>query len=340
MPGESLYHGPRWSFGVAMRRREFIWMLGGVGTSCAVRAHAESRVYRVALLTLEPDADGSQLLGPLQKLGYLEGRNLFFQHRSAEGDPGRLAALANELVQLKPHVLVAGWGTLAPKALKAATETIPIVFSTVGDPIGAGLVQSLSRPGGNATGLSGQSTDLKGKQLQLLLACIPAQRVVGVLLNPDTPYSALALRQLKAAADIESIRLEPLEIRSAAELTESRMDALVASGATSLIVIEDPVTVTLRETVIDLANRRRLPTMTGFVEYARSGGLLTYGPVLKDAYQRAAEYVDKILKGASPGDLPVQQPTQFQFVINLKTARALGVAIPPSLLALADEAIE
>jgi ABC-type uncharacterized transport system substrate-binding protein len=323
-----------------MRRREFMCMLGGTVVSWPLAVHAQSRVYRVALLTLQADEDAAQLVEPLRNLGYVAGKNLSFEHRSAEGDLKRLATLANELVQMKPDVLVAGWGTLAPKALKTATETIPIVFSTVGDPIGAGLVQSLSRPGGNVTGLSGQSTELKGKQLEVLLTCIPGQRVVGVLLNPDTPYSALALKQLKTAADGKSIRLETLEMRSAADFTEARMDSLVATGATSLFVIEDPLTASAREIVIDQANRRRLPIMSGLVEYVRSGGLMTYGAVLKDTYRRAAEYVDKILKGAAPADLPVEQPTQFQLVINLKTAKALGLTMPPSLLALADEVIE
>lgn len=330
----------RVGLGDKMRRREFLSVLGGAAVGWPLAAHAQSRVYRVAMLTLQAGEDPAQILGPLRNLGYVPGNNLAFEHRSAEDDPKRLAALASELVQFKPDVLVAGFGTLAPKALKAATDTIPIVFSTVGDPVGAGLVQSLSHPGGNMTGLSGQSTELKGKQLQILLACIPDQRVIGVLLNPDTPYSALAFRQLKAAADAQGIRLEPLEIRSAADLTGARMDSLVAAGASSLFVIEDPLVVTIRETVIDQATRRRLPIMTGLIEYVRTGGLMTYGSVLKDSYRRTAEYVDRILKGTAPGDLPVEQPTQFRLVINLKTANALGLTIPSSLLALADEVVE
>ena len=323
-----------------MRRREFIGLLGGATAAWPLAMRAQSRVYGVALLTLQAGEDPAQLVGALRDLGYVTGRNLSFEHRSAEGDPNRLAALASELVQLKPDVLVAGWGTLAPKALKSATETIPIVFSAVGDAIGAGLVQSLSRPGGNVTGFSAQSSELKGKQLQMLLACIPDQHVIGVLLNPDTPYSALAIRQLKAAADGQDVRLELMEIRNPQDFTEARMDSLVASGASSLFIVEDPLVIAIRDTVIDQANRRRLPIMTGLVEYAHSGGLMTYGPVLKDSFRRAADYVDRILKGTPPGDLPVAQPTQFQLVINLKTAKALGLTIPSSLLALADEVIE
>ena len=323
-----------------MRRRELLKVLGNAAIAWPFVAHAQSKVYRVGLLTLEAGEDASQFVGKLRDLGYVEGKNLQYVHRSAEGDPKRLAALAAGLVQLKPDVLVAGWGTLAPKALRAATETIPIVFSTVGDPIGAGLVQTLSRPGGNSTGLSGQSSELKGKQLQLMLMCIPGQRVVGVLLNPDTPYSALALTQLKAAADGHGIQLKTLEVRNPAEFTGAGMDALVASGVTSLFVIEDPLMASLRTIVIGEANRLRLPTMSGLTDYARSGALMTYGTGRKDQYRRTAEYVDKILKGSNPSDIPVEQPTHFHLVINVKTAKALDVTIPPSLLAVADEVIE
>lgn len=323
-----------------MKRRALIGVSVGMAAGWPVVVRAQSKVYRVALLALEPGEDVSQLVGALRDLGYVEGRNLLFEHRNAGGDPGRLAILARELVQSKPDVLVAGWGTLVPKALKAATESIPIVFVTVGDPVGAGLVQSLSHPGGNVTGLSGQSTELKGKQLQLLLSCIPGQRVVGVLLNPDTPYSGLALRELKTAADVQGIRLELLEVRRPAEFTAARMDALVAAGATSLIVFEDPLAASLREAVLEQAGRLRLPVMAGLVEYVQAGALMRYGPVLQESYRRAAEYAAKILKGARPSDLPVEQPTQFQLVLNLKTAKSLGVTIPPSLLGSADEVIE
>jgi putative ABC transport system substrate-binding protein len=164
--------------------------------------------------------------------------------------------------------------------------------------------------------------------------------VVGVFLNPDTPYSALSLKELRVAADRDGIRLELLEVRSPAEFTAARMDALVASGATSLFIIEDPLASNLRTMIVDEANRRHLPTMTGLPEFSRAGALMTYGGIRKDRYRRAAEYVDKILKGASPGDLPVEQPTKFALVVNLKTASAISVTIPASVLAIADEVIE
>ena len=324
-----------------MKRREFIGLVGvAAATSWPFLVRAQSKIYRVAFLTLEPDEDAPQLRGPLRDLGYVEGINLTLTHLSAEGDPGRLAAMAEELVRGKPDVLVAGWGTLAPKALKAATATVPIVFSAVGDPIGAGLVQNLARPGGNLTGLSSQSTDFKSKQLQLLLTAAPDQRVVGVLLNPDTPFSALAMKELRPAADKDGIRLELLEMRSPAEFTASRMDGLVALGVTSLFIIEDPLLMSLRDAVVNQANRLRLPSMSGLKEFVLAGALMTYGTVRTDRFRRTAEYVDMILKGAKPNDLPVEQPTKFQLVINLRTAKALGLTVPPSVLALADEVIE
>jgi putative ABC transport system substrate-binding protein len=322
-----------------MKRRDFIFLVIGAAAGPSV-TRAQSKAYRVAFLGLDPGDEAAQFTEALRELGYVEGGNLSFEHRSADGNPARLAVLADELVLAKPDVLVAGWGTLAPKALKSATTTIPIVFATVGDPIGAGLVQSLARPGGNITGLSGQSTEFKGKQLQLLLTCVSDPRVVGVFLNPDTPYSALALKELQVAADRDGIRLELLEVRNPAEFTAARVDLLVASGATSLFVIEDPLASTLRTMIVDEANRRRLPTITGLPDFSSAGALITYGAIRKDRYRRAAEYVDKILRGTSPGDLPVEQPTKFHLVINLKTASAIGVAIPPSVLAIADEVIE
>jgi len=297
-------------------------------------------MYRVGFLTLEKGEKASERTEPLADLGYVQDKNMSFVHRSAEGDPGRLAKLAEELAQTKPDVLVAGWGTLAPKALKAVTTTIPIVFSTVGDPVGAGLVQTLARPGGNVTGLSGQAAEFKSKQLQLLLTCVPGQKVVGVLVNPDTPFSALAMKELRTAADQAGIRLELLEARRPADFTASRMDALVAAGATSLFVVEDPLTSNIRASVIDQANRLRLPIITAQSEYALAGALMAYGASQKERYRRAADYVDKILKGTSPGNLPVEQPTKFQLVINLKTANSLGLSVPPSVLAIADEVIE
>jgi putative ABC transport system substrate-binding protein len=322
-----------------MKRREFFTLIGGAAM-LPLAARAQSRIYRVAFLTLEPDENAALLIGPLRELGYVEGTNLAVTHRSAQGDPGRLAALAEELVRGSPDVLVAGWGTLAPRALKAATASIPIVFATVGDPIASGFVQSLARPGGNMTGQSGLGVDIKGKQLQLLLKSVPGQRVVGVLLNPDTPFSAQALAELRSAANHDGVRLELLEVRKPDEFTALRMDALVASGVTSLFIVDDPLLITMRGAVMDQTTRLRLPSISSFRDYALAGALMAYGVPPNERYRRTAWYVDKVLKGAKPRDLPVEQPTKFQLVINLKTARTIGLTVPPSVLALADEVIE
>jgi putative ABC transport system substrate-binding protein len=302
---------------------------------------AQTEIKRIAFLSLAPGEDTSPLRGRLHELGYIEGVNLSFLHRSAEGDPKRLPELAADLIKQNPHVIVAGWGTLAPQAAKNATATIPIVFTTVGDPLGAGLVRNLARPGQNITGFSGQATELKGKQLQILKEAVPGQKVVSVLLNPETPYSALALEQLRSAAMADGTRLEVLELRAASEFVDSKVAALVAAGVTSLFIIEDPLTNNIRDRVVAIANTLRLPTIAGVRPYAVSGALIAYGSFDQfDRYRRAAEYVDKILKGTAPGDLPVQQPTKFELIVNLRTARAIGLTIPPTLLARADEVIE
>jgi putative ABC transport system substrate-binding protein len=206
--------------------------------------------------------------------------------------------------------------------------------------VGAGLIDSLARPGANVTGQSGQAAELKGKQLQLLKEMVPGAHVVGVLLNPDTPYSALSLEQLRVAAARDGTRLELLEARRPDEFSAAKLEALVASGAASLLVVEDPLTGTIRDTVVELALRARLPTLAGPRDYALAGALMSYGADRRDTWRRTAMYVDRILRGASPGDLPVEQPTRFQLVVNLKTAETLGLEVPPSLLARADEVIE
>lgn len=323
-----------------MRRRALLGLAAAAVAAEPFLAAAQSRVYRVAFLALQVGEDASLLTGPLRAFGYVEGKNLVVLYRSAGGDPARLAVLAEELVRATPDVLVAGWGTLVPKALKAATATLPIVFSTVGDPVGSGLVQSLARPGGNVTGSSGQATEFKSKQLQLLLACVPGQKVVGVLMNPDTPYTALALNELKTAADQAGVRLELLEARKPEDFTSARMDMLVASGATSLFIMEDPLTTGLIGSIVAELTRVRLPIMTGLAEFARAGALMTYGASATAWYVQTARYVDKILKGAQPADLPVMQPITFELVVNLRAAKAIGMVVPQSVLAIADEVIE
>jgi len=247
--------------------------------------------------------------------------------------------LASELVQAKPDVLVAGFGTLAAKAAKEATTTIPVIFATVGDPVGAGIVASLSRPGENVTGLTDQARDVQGKRLQLLVEMMPGKNDIAVLLNPDTPFSRLALEEAKRAAEYGHIRLNVLEARTADQIME-RIEEAAKEPAAGLLILEDPLIYSIRGKIADLAMRTGLPTMCVYRDSAEAGGLMSYGPDRRQTYRRAAEYVDKILKGAKPADLPVEQPTKFEFIINRKTAKALGLDVPDRLLAIADEVIE
>jgi putative tryptophan/tyrosine transport system substrate-binding protein len=325
-------------------RRKFLAGLGGAAAALPLVARAQqpAKSYRVGFLALIPGEDTTlmkPLLERLHELGYSERTNMTFMYRSAEGDPERLAPLASELVQDNPDVLVAGFGTLAARAAKAATKTIPVVFTTVGDPLGAGIVASLSRPGGNVTGLTDQARDVQGKRLQLLLEVVPDKHEVAVLLNPDTPYSRLALEEAKAAAEYGHIRLQVLEARTADEVAQ-RIEQAAGATAAGLLIFEDPLIYSVRGRVADLATRFRLPAMYVYKDSAEAGGLMAYGPDRGGIYRRAAEYVDKILKGTKPSDLAVEQPTQFTFIINLKAARAIGIEIPPTLLAVADEVIE
>src|SRR5262249_14838260 len=308
-----------------LKRREFIALLGGAAAACPLAARAQQqsggKSHRVSFLALVPGEDTTlmkALLERLHELGYREGTNLIFEYRSAEGLPERLAPFAVELIQAKPDVLVAGFGTLAAKAAKAATTTIPVVFTTVGDPLGAGIVASLGRPGGNVTGLTDQARDVQGKRLQLLLELIPGKNDIAVLLNPDTPFSQLALEEAKTAAEHGHIHLVVLELRTADQVSEKLEDA-VKSAAAGLLVLEDPVIYSARGKIADLSARFRLPAIYVYKDSVEAGGLMSYGPDRRHIYRRAAEYVDKILKGTKPADLAVEQPTKFEFVTNLKT---------------------
>jgi putative tryptophan/tyrosine transport system substrate-binding protein len=299
-------------------------------------------LYRVGFLALIPGEDRTlmaALLERLHELGYSERSNMSFKYRSAEGDPERLAPLARELLDDKPDVLIAGFGTLAARAAKAATTVVPVVFTTVGDPLGAGIVASLNRPGGNVTGLTDQARDVQGKRLQLLLELIPGKRDVAVLMNPDTPFSRLGLEEAKAAAEQSRVRLDVLEARTPEQIA-ARIEAAAQTSAAALLVLEDPLIYSVRGKIAELAARARLPAMLVYRDSAEAGGLMSYGPDRRQIYRRAADYVDRILKGTKPADLPVEQPTRFEFVINLRTAKALGLTVPDKLLALADEVIE
>jgi putative ABC transport system substrate-binding protein len=322
------------------KRRQFIMLLGGAAAlPVAAFAQQVQKSYRLAYLALAGDQDAVIVRYRLAELGYAEGKNLIFDFRSAEAHPERLPQLAADLVKTNPDVIVAGFGTAAAKAVQAATTSIPVVFTSVGDPIGSGIVKSLSRPGANITGLHAQAAEIGGKRLQILKELSPGIRIVAVLLEPDAPFTTVAFPELKSAADARGDRLEICEVRSADRLATS-VEAAAKAGATGLMMLETPLLLDLRRQIVGLAARLRLVAIYNNREFVEAGGLLSYGPDRRQLYRRAAELVDKILKGAKPVDIPVEQPTKFELVINLKTAKTLGLDVPPTLLATADEVIE
>jgi putative ABC transport system substrate-binding protein len=327
-----------------MKRRDFILALGGVAASVPLMARAQpaAKLYRISYLALLPNEDttlGKPLLQRLQELGYREGVNMTFEYRSAEGRPERLKQLAADLVSANPDLLIAGFGALTVKAAMAATKTIPIVFTSVADPVGTGFIASLARPGANVTGVTSQSTDVATKRLQILEDFIPGKQLVAVLMNPDTPFTALALQEVKTAAATRHQPLALFEARTPDQVPAG-IAAAIKSGAVALLTLEDPLLLDARQQIVDLAAEGRLPAIYGNRDFVEAGGLMAYGVDRRQLNRRAAEYVDKILKGARPADLPVEQPTKFELVINLKAAKALGLELPTNLLATADEVIE
>ncbi len=275
----------------------------------------------------------------LRGLGYVEGRNVIIEYRFAEGRLDRFFDLASELVRLQVDVIVAP-GTPAAQAARKATATIPIVLVLAGNPVGDGLIQSFARPGGNVTGLTMvASLEIGGKLLELLKDAVPAVSRVAVLWNPLTAPHTIMLKEIETAAGVLGLTLQPVSVRRPDEI-DGAFAAMSRARANGLIVPPDAMfDGALRMQIVALATKGRLPTMYGIREQVEAGGLMSYGPSVSDLYRRAATYVDRILKGAKPADLPVEQPTKFELVINLKTAKALGLTIPPSVLARADEVI-
>jgi putative ABC transport system substrate-binding protein len=273
----------------------------------------------------------------LRELGWSEGRNIAIEYRWAENRAERMAEIAAEFVRLKVDIIVTG-GTAAAVAAKQATSTIPIVFGAAGDPVGSGLVTTLGRPGGNVTGLSNQATDLAGKRLEILRELVPRLRRLAIVVNIGNPSGVLELREVNALARAIGLEVIALEIRSAEDIAPA-VEGL-KSNVDAIYVVIDPLVFSNRTRINTLALSAKLPTMHGFREYVEAGGLVSYGPNFPDMYRHVGEYVDKILRGKKPGDLPVEQPTKFDFVINLTTAKALGLTIPHALLARADEVIE
>jgi putative tryptophan/tyrosine transport system substrate-binding protein len=307
----------------------------------ASNAQPAAKVARIGYLSPARGAGSpfaSTFQQGLHELGYVEGQNLVIEYRDAEGRDERLADLAAELVRLQVDVLVAA-GAIATRAAQYATQTIPIVMAGTADPVAQGFVASLAHPGGNTTGLSLLSAELPGKRLELLKEIVPQHARVAILANPTAASYTPYLHNLTAAARALSLHLHVVELRRPDEL-DAAFAAIHGAGVDALLVVADPTLMdSLLGRVTDLAAKHRLPAMYAWKMYVDAGGLMSYGPSLHDIYQRAAIYVDKILKGAKPADLPVEQPTKFELVINLKTAEALGLAIPPTLLLQADEVV-
>ena len=324
-----------------MKRRDFITLLGGAATwPLAARAQQAGSGYTIGTLTAGNDnaALNTVLVAALRELGWVEGKNVVFEHRYADNRLERLPGLAADLVRFKVDV-IAATGTLAPLAAKQASSTIPIVMTAAGDPLGSGLVTSLARPGGNVTGMSLMAPDLGGKRLELLKEVLPRLARVAVLWNAANPYSALVFKETQAAGRALGIDVQSLEVRAPDDF-DGAFEAARRQRPDALITVEDPLTTSHRQRVADFTAEQQLPSLHGVREFAAAGGLMSYGASLADLFHRAAGYVDKILRGAKPADLPVQQPSKFELVINLKTAKTLGLTVPLTLQASADEVIE
>ncbi len=274
----------------------------------------------------------------LHDLGYVEDKNFITECRSAAGNADRLSDLAAELVHLKVDVIVAGGGELVARAAKRVTETIPIVMTNAADPVETGLVASLARPGGNITGLMTFSPELSGKRLELLKEAFPKVSRVAVLTNPANPEQEARVKETKVAAQGLRVQLQILEVREASAFDKAFL-AITKEHARALLPLGDPLIVSHRKQIVDFTVTNRLPAMYHRMEFVDAGGLMAYGPSYNDLFRRAAVYVDKVLKGAKPADLPVEQPTKFEFIINLKAAKQIGLTIPPNVLARADKVI-
>jgi ABC-type uncharacterized transport system substrate-binding protein len=327
---------------MAMRRRTFIAALGGAAVwSRAAPAEQAARLPTIGFLGSGAAADQglphAAFIRRLHELGWIEGRDLAIQYRWAEGSSDRAARFAAEFVHLNVDVIVT-YANPMVLAAKHATSRIPIIFAAAADPLGTGLVASLARPGGNITGLSIQHTDLASKRLELLREAVPGLRRLAIIVNADNPASALDMRETQAAARLLGLETATFEIRREDAIAPAFKE--MKGSAEVLYVCIDTLLFNNRDRVNSLALAAHLPTMLSNREYVDAGGLMSYAANFPDLFRRAGDYVDKVLHGAKPGDLPVEQPTKFELVINLKTAKALGLEIPATLLARADEVIE
>jgi putative tryptophan/tyrosine transport system substrate-binding protein len=325
-----------------LKRREFITLIGGAAAlPLAARAQQPAKLRTIGFAGLSTRSAESELVAAfaqrLHELGWIENRTVVIEYRWSEGRAERFVQIAAEFVRLNVDVIVAS-GTPQVLATKQATSVIPIVFARVGDPVASGLVASLARPGGNVTGLSSQSDDLAGKRLEVLREVVPSLRRVAILANVDNPFSVLEVGEAQAAARTLNVEFDTLEIRRAEDITPA-FEA-IKGRAEALYVCPDGLLDANKIRINTLALGARLPTMHGYRDYVEAAGLMTSGANLPDLYRRSADYVDKILRGANPGDIPVEQPTKFDLIINLTTAKALSLTIPESLLLRANELIE
>jgi len=328
---------------VTIGRRELLVALGGAAVAwpLAVRAQQSGKLQTIGFMGQSTRSAASEWVAPfvqrLRELGRIEGRTVTIEYRWAEGREERIAQIAAEFVRLKVDIVVTS-GTPEVLAAKQATSVIPIVFATAGDPVANGLIDSLARPGGNVTGLSLQSNDIAGKRLGLLREVVPGLGRLAILANVSNPFSVLELGETRAAARMLGLEADSLEIRQGEDIATA-FEA-VKGRAEAVYVCTDGLVNANRIRINTLALAARLPTMHGYRDYVEAGGLMSYGANLPDLFRRSADYVDKILRGAKAGDIPVEQPTKFDLVINLTTAKALGLQVPPTLLARADEVIE
>jgi ABC-type uncharacterized transport system substrate-binding protein len=328
-----------------MKRRAFISLLGGAAAAWPLAARAQqpaAKVPRIGFLGNSTADLEANLVGPfrdgLRALGYEEGRNIVIEYRWAEGEYERFPALIAELVASNVDVIVTA-GTPASLAVKKATTTIPLVMVAVGDPVATGLVASLARPGGNITGLTSISSEMEGKRLELLREVVPKVSHIAVLWNAASPIQVIEEGEVRAAAGVLGIKMLSLGVRTREEIDDA-LATIIRERPDALLVLADRLFLHHRTRIIDFAAQERLPGVHAYRELIEAGGLMSYGPSYADMHRRAAAYVDKILKGAKPADLPVERPVKFELVVNLKAAKALGLTIPPSVIFRADEVIE
>ena len=329
-----------------MRRREFISLVGGAAATWTaawtLAAHAQQKTYLIGFMGNSTAALEANLLNAfregLREAGYEEGRNITIKYLWAEGQYDRFPTLVSELVAAKVDVIVTA-GTPAALAVKQNPTNIPLVMVAVGDPVGTGLVENLAHPGGKLTGLSSIAPDLEGKRLQLLREVAPGLSHVVMLINSLNPFHIASVRQAIAAAQTLGIKLQQLDVHKSDDI-DGVLAALRKDRPDGLFILADRVFLHNRQRIADFALEQRLPSINAYEELVEAGGLMSYGPSYEDMHRRAATYVDKILKGAKPGNLPIEQPTKFTFIINLGTAKILGVTIPSQLLGLADRLIE